>query len=174
MAGAIGGLISLPTWATNWTEASVRSFTPSLTVAEDALLAEIVETIIPATDTPGAKALGVHTLIQKIVADCYDQPSQEKLKKGLETVSAMAQQQFGKDFAAADATQRTALLQSLSQSADAAPKEFFSFVKGLTIRGYMTSEYVMTNLTHYVMAPGYYHGCVPVPATKAVSQTPAK
>jgi hypothetical protein len=28
----------------------------------------------------------------------------------------------------------------------------------------MTSEYVMTNLTHYEMIPGRYHGCVPVAA----------
>jgi len=31
-----------------------------------------------------------------------------------------------------------------------------------TIRGYTTSEYVMVNYYHYVMAPGFYHGCVAV------------
>ena len=54
-------------------------------------------------------------------------------------------------------------------SQDPAQKEFYGLVKGLTIRGYMTSEYVMTNLTHYQFIHGHYYYYVPVPA-KTVSQ----
>jgi hypothetical protein len=35
-------------------------------------------------------------------------------------------------------------------------------LKGLTIRGYMTTEYVMVNHLHYVMAPGFFNGCEPL------------
>lgn len=35
-------------------------------------------------------------------------------------------------------------------------------IKRMTVDGYMGSEYVMTNITKYEMAPNRYHGCVPV------------
>lgn len=170
MAVAAGALISLPGWAKGWTTETVQLTHNFLSRSQDDLLATIAETIIPATDTPGAKALNVHQFIQKIVVDCYDTPAQETVRKGLATVDEQAQKTFGKPFAEGDTAQRTALLMQLSQSTDPAQKEFYSMVKGLTIRGYMNSEYVMTNLTHYQMIPGHYYGCVPVP-TKAVSQT---
>ncbi|QJW92253.1 gluconate 2-dehydrogenase subunit 3 family protein [Spirosoma taeanense] len=170
MAGAVGGLISLPAWASGWTSETVRPLNPFLSRSQDELLADLAETIIPATDTPGAKALNVHQFIQKVVADCYDKPSAETFRKGLAAVDELAQKSFGKPFSQGDTTQRIGVLNQLAQSTDADQKNFYSMVKGLTIRGYMSSEYVMTNLTHYEMIPGRYHGCVPVPA-KPISQT---
>lgn len=160
MAGAVGGLISLPAWASGWTAETVRSTQSLLSNSQTDLLADMAETIIPATDTPGAKALQVHQFVQKMVADCYDKPAQERLRKGLDSLDGQAQKSFGKPFAQGDTAQRTTLLTQLSQ--DSNQKEFYSLVKNLTIRGYMTSEYVMTNLTHYEFIPGRYHGCVPV------------
>ena len=132
-------------------------------------LAELVETIIPVTDTPGAKALNVHQFVQKMVADCYDKSAQENLQKGLDSLDGLAKKSFSKPFAEGDTAQRTALLTQLAKSTDTAQKDFYSLVKNLTIRGYMSSEYVMTNLTHYQFIPGHYYGCVPVLA-KATSQ----
>ncbi len=161
IAGAVGGLISLPAWANNWTAETVHSTRQFLSLSQIDLLAEMTETIIPATDTPGAKALNVHQFIQKMVADCYDKKAQDTFKKGLDSLDSQAQKAFGKPFAEGDVKQRTSLLTQMGQDAD--QKEFYSLVKGLTIRGYMTSEYVMTKLTHYEFIPGRYHGCVPVP-----------
>ncbi|WP_080056231.1 gluconate 2-dehydrogenase subunit 3 family protein [Spirosoma aerolatum] len=162
MAGAVGGLISLPAWANGWTAESVRSVQPFISAEQTELLAEMVETIIPATDTPGAKALNVHQFVQKMVADCYDKSAQDRFKNGLESLDSWAQKSFGKPFSQGDVAQRTGLMTQLSKSADSAQKDFYGLVKGLTIRGYMTSEYVMTNLTHYQFIPGHYYGCVPV------------
>ena len=161
VAMAMGGLMNLPAWAHNWNAASVQSAVSVFSASESSLLTEISETIIPATDTPGAKELGVSKLIEKIVADCLDKKAQETFSKGLAATNALSQQKFGKSFAACDASQRVAVVKDLEASTDEATKGFFSMVKGLTIRGYLTSEYVMTNLTGYQMAPGFYHGCVP-------------
>lgn len=172
MAGAVGGLISLPSWANGWTADTVRSTRPLLSRAQDGLLAEMVETIIPATDTPGestpgkstpgAKALNVHQFVQKMVTDCYPIAAKDTLQKGLDSLDGLAKTAYGKSFAEGDVAQRTALLTQLSQSTDETQKGFYSMVKGLTIRGYMSSEYVMTNLTNYQFIPGHYYGCVPV------------
>ena len=37
-----------------------------------------------------------------------------------------------------------------------------STLKGLTIQGYVTTEYVMVNHLNYQMAPGFWNPCVPV------------
>ena len=50
----------------------------------------------------------------------------------------------------------------MSKSENSAEKSFIQLVKGLTIKGYLSSEYVMTNLRIYEYAPARYHGCVPV------------
>lgn len=166
----MGGLVSLPGWASSWNAATLPTSPALLAPKADALLAEVVETIIPATDTPGAKALGVHTFIQKIVTDCMEPSAQEGLTKGLTMVDALAQKSYSKPFASLDASQRIDLLKTMSQSSEADQKNFVSMVKGMTIRGYMTSEYVMNNITHYQMIPGFYHGCVPVVAKNSASK----
>lgn len=169
MAVAFGGLLSLPSWAQNWTTESVAPTTTSrfLSVADDALLAEIAETIIPETDIPGAKSLGVHTYIQKIVKDCMDTQAQEALENGLYTVGDISKKSKGKDFVAMNPTERTAFLNELlTQVADEETKTFYNLVKNLTIRGFTTSEYYLTNIAHYQLVPGFYHGCVPISTSK--------
>lgn len=169
MAVAFGGLLSLPSWAQNWTTESVAPTTTSrfLSVADDALLAEIAETIIPETDIPGAKSLGVHTYIQKIVKDCMDTQAQEALENGLYTVGDISKKSKGKDFVAMNPTERTAFLNELlTQGADEETKTFYNLVKNLTIRGFTTSEYYLTNIAHYQLVPGFYHGCVPISISK--------
>jgi hypothetical protein len=164
MAVLMGGLVNLPAWANGWNKDSVAPSLAIFSLKQEVLLAEIVETIIPTTNTPGAKELDVHTFIQKILADCSGKKVQDTFAKGVDSLEASARQNFGKSFAACDTVQRTGLLKKMEQESDTEKKEFFSIVKGLTIRGYMTSEYVMTNLTHYEAIPSRYHGCVPVPA----------
>lgn len=164
MAGAVGGLISLPAWATGWTPETVSLNRQFFTPQQEALLASLTETIIPKTDTPGAKELNVHQFIQKVVADCYDKASQTKFQKGLDTADELAKKSFGKSFSEGDPTQQAAVFTQIAQSSDSDLKDFYSMVKGLTIKGYLNSEYVMTNLTNFQFMPGHYYGCVPVPA----------
>ncbi len=165
---ALGGLVSLPAWATQWTPESI-GLTPQSTAADDALLADIVETIIPETTTPGAKALNVHRFVQRMINDCYGEPVQQTFQQGLLKTDELAQQAYGKAFTACDKKQRTDLLLKMAASAEPAEKQFADLVKGLTIRGYTNSEYYMVNVLKYNMAPGYFHGCVPVSSLTPVS-----
>ena len=169
MAIAVGGFISLPTWASGWNATTVPPTYRILSSQQDELLAAVVDTIIPATtiageNSPGARTLGVHQFLQKMVNDCYEPNAQQTLTKGLTTTDALAQQTYNQPFSKCDTPQRIAVLNQISKAEDPAQSGFYQLVKGLTIRGYMSSEYVMTNLTHYQMIPGHYYGCVPVPA----------
>lgn len=158
---AVVGLVSLPTWANGWSKQTLKKGA-LLNPAEEALLADVVETFIPVTDTPGAKELGVHGFVQTMVTDCYDQKAQENLTKGLAGLETMSQQTFGKAFAMGNSAQREHILEGMELSDNPTNKAFYSMVKFLTIQGYMSSEYVMTNITKYEMIPGRFHGCVPV------------
>ena len=156
---ALGGLVALPAWANNWTPESIGP-THFATIADEALVAEIVETFIPETSTPGAKSLKVQQFVQRMIQDCYDDKAKATFQQGLTQTNTLAQQSYSKAFVQCDSQQRTDLLKKMS--VDASSKAFIGLVKNLTIRGYTNSEYYLVNIAKYNIAPGFYHGCVPV------------
>lgn len=159
---AAGGFIALPTWAEAWTPSKVRNGNPFLSGEQEALLTSIVDTILPTTDTPGAKDLGVPAFIQKMLADCYEKDVQENFIKGLEKTEAVAKDSFLNSFGTCTSLQRKDVLNKLSTSAEQTQKDYFALVKSLTILGFTTSEYVQTKHLNYNPIPGHYYGCVPV------------
>lgn len=167
VAITVGGLVSLPAWASGWTPNSLRSVS-TIAIDDETLLGDIVETFIPETstgvsvDAPGAKSLKVHQFVMRMVSDCYGEPVRTTLQQGLVLTETTAQQIVGKAFAACDTPQRLNVLTALSVSADPVGKAFVDLVKRLTIQGYTNSEYYLVNVAKFNMAPGFYHGCVPV------------
>lgn len=162
IALSIGSTIVLPSWANAWNKASLQNTGFFISSSQEAILADVVETIIPKTDTPGAKELNIDKFTTKMVADCYDKKSQEIFSKGLDLVENAAKRDFAKSFTNCDATQKLAILNKMSNAENNDEKSFVRLVKNLTIQGYLSSEYVMTNLRIYEFAPARYHGCVPV------------
>jgi hypothetical protein len=162
MAVAAAGLVFLPGCDMTSKNVTAQTLQTTLTPSQEALLAHVVDTIIPATDTPGAKDLNVHLFVQKMVQDCYAREAQVNFVKGMDALKDIAKKKHGKSFDACTTEERIALLKGMEQSEDASQKEFYTMAKGLTVRGYMNSEYVMTNLTNYQAVPGHYYGCVPV------------
>ncbi|PGH38351.1 MAG: Twin-arginine translocation pathway signal, partial [Candidatus Nephrothrix sp. EaCA] len=59
--------------------------TASFTDDDVNLLAEIADTILPATQTPGAKEAGVGTFMTVMVNDCYKEKDQKIFHEGLAT-----------------------------------------------------------------------------------------
>lgn len=162
IALSIGASIILPSWANAWSKDSFRKNRFNPVSSQENLLAEIVETIIPKTNTPGAKELNVQSFVPKMVVDCYDKNAQKIYAKGFDLVDKNAKNTFSKSFLECDAKQRLEVLNKMSKSENSDEKNFIQLVKGLTIQGYLNSEYVMTNLRIYEYAPARYYGCVPV------------
>ncbi len=113
LALTLGGTLTLPAWATGWTPGGLPARELPLTAGQQMLLAEVVEAIIPATDTPGAKELGVAQFIRVMIADCYDRSARETFRQGLEQFNEQTRQQTGKAFLDCNLAQRTAVLQNL-------------------------------------------------------------
>lgn len=158
IAFSAAGLMLLAGCDGAWTGRTPEIGEGFLSARQNSLLAEIAETIIPATDTPGAKALELHTFIQKMVADCYEPAVQHNLKQGLEQVEKLAASSYQTSFAQLPLPEREKVLLQLESVAG--EQSFLPLVKELTIRGYMTAQYVMTSITKYEMVPGRYLGCV--------------
>ena len=80
----VGGSILMPDILKAWNAPTVIE-NPffKITVAQEALIAEIAETIIPTTSTPGAKAAGVPAFIIKMLADCYEQKVSDNFMSSL-------------------------------------------------------------------------------------------
>jgi len=140
-----------------------------LTKEQIAFLDEIAETIIPATDTPGAKDAKVGEFMQVMVTDCYDEGDQKIFLAGITTVDVVSNKKFQKDFLSLSAEQRKELLTEVDKEAkDYAaskkkedPNHYFTLMKQLTLLGFFSSEPGATKALRYIAIPGKYEGCIP-------------
>ncbi|MBK1438750.1 gluconate 2-dehydrogenase subunit 3 family protein [Parapedobacter sp. ISTM3] len=157
-----GGTMVLPACFRESRKASIALANLSISEADEGLLEELVETLVPATDNPGGKDLLLHFFVLKMVDDCHSPDDQQAFTKGLAAFRNWSQKELGKPFAEADLEQRTALLSKVADSGDDELTSFYGMVKRRTIQGYMNSQYVMTNLVKYELIPGRYNGYFPV------------
>lgn len=139
-----------------------------------ALLDELAETIIPQTDTPGAKEAGVGALIGVMVRDCTDKVSQNNFISGIEELKSYTQNKYGKSFQECAMDQKIAILSHFENegrpSAGFRGKiqrkllgaSFFTTLKKYTILGYCTSKAGATGGLRYDYIPGKYIGSVPL------------
>ncbi|HET9055284.1 MAG TPA: gluconate 2-dehydrogenase subunit 3 family protein [Chitinophagaceae bacterium] len=157
-------------------------FTPQLI----ALLDEVGETIIPATDTPGAKAVQIGAFMKLWVTDCYTQEEQDAFMKGIKDLNSACKKLNGKEFMDCDAHQRHDFLVSLEKEAKAhdkkieedekskremakqeqkefigAPLHYYTMIKQMTLFGFFTSKTGATETLRHVQVPGKYDGAFP-------------
>lgn len=141
-----------------------------LSPAMISLLNEVAETILPATDTPGAKAAGVGRFMEVMVSDCYTKEQQDVFIKGIADIDKKAQAATQRSFLDSTPEQRHALLTSLEKEAktynDAredkkTPVHYYTLLKQLTLWGFFTSKTGMTETLRHVPVPGRYDGNAP-------------
>jgi len=146
--------VAIPAGLVWWNRSKVEDST-LLNENRQAILAAAVDAIIPETQTPGAKSLGVDLYVAKIVQDCLDPEKQALFSNSLAELDKSAKKQFSRAFKLLSPAERIEVLKSY-------PEEdgFIKLLKGLTVRGYNTSEYVMSNIQQFEFIPGRYVGCV--------------
>lgn len=82
-----------------------------------ALLNEVGETILPRTNTPGAKDAKVGEFMQVMVRDCYEEADQKAFLEGFEKLNEASNKKFSNDFMSLTPQQRTALLTEIDKEA---------------------------------------------------------
>ena len=161
------------------TDYKIRTFSPH---QNDTVIA-MIDLIIPATDTPGAKGARVNEFMDVILTDWAIPQERAGFLKGLDDADVQSTTLFGKTFLEITLAQQIALLRSLDDAVDwhhSDPREpvprdqrdselrgeFFRVFKKMTIHGYYTSEIGFTQELKLEIIPGAQHGCVPVTPEK--------
>ncbi|MCU0418713.1 MAG: gluconate 2-dehydrogenase subunit 3 family protein [Cyclobacteriaceae bacterium] len=146
------------------------TYTPSFFTKEQAeTVSELAQLIIPKTDTPGAKEVGVPAFIDQILRECHSPEEQQRFLTGLTAFEADMKASFGDTFVYLEpAQQAEGYRKHHDPAAEAArakswePKPFVLMVKELTLLGFFTSEPGATQVLQYEAVPGRYNGCAPL------------
>ncbi|HEY9008322.1 gluconate 2-dehydrogenase subunit 3 family protein [Ohtaekwangia sp.] len=133
------------------------------------LVTQVADIIIPKTDTPGAKEVGVPGFIDLMLKDVYAKEDQEKYLTSLKAFDEAAKKEYGDPFIELSSEKQTAFVKKLhdavvkdySQNAPAY-RSFIMTTKELTMIGFFTSEVGATKVLQYVAVPGSYKGCLPL------------
>ncbi len=136
------------------------------TTEQISLLDEIGETILPQTDTPGAKAINIGAFMQKMVAECYNPEQQKIFIGGVDAINVNFEKLYSTSFSKATSSQKekflnelnTAMIQYKKDKKEKEPDHYFLMMKQLTILGYFTSETGATKALRYMAVPGKYDG----------------
>ncbi|HSD33633.1 MAG TPA: gluconate 2-dehydrogenase subunit 3 family protein [Gemmatimonadales bacterium] len=143
---------------------------------QNATVVALCDTIVPATDTPGAVAAQVNEFIDLLLAEWYEAADRDRFLAGLAGLDGRARAAFGKDFVDGTVADRTNLLTALdgeaarwnaSPEATRGPQPFYRQIKWLTLFGYYTSEIGGEQEQHYQIVPGRYVPCAPADTTIA-------
>jgi len=142
----------------------------------------MIDQIIPATDTPGAKGARVNDFIDVILTEWALPEERKNFLDGLAGIDKQSQSLYGKNFADASAEQQLVQLRAIDDAVMAnrvvrprhgntVPKpdsqlegNFWEVFKRITIHGYYTSEVGFTQELKLEIIPGAQHGCNPMPA----------
>ena len=141
----------------------------TFTESDIAFLDEVAETILPKTNTPGAKDAKVGAYMTVFVADCYEEEHQKAFREGMKKLNDACEKMHGHSFLKASPEHRKELLISLDKErADYQknkkpedPTHYFQYFKQLTIAGYFTSKEGREGATNYIPVPGRYEGEIP-------------
>lgn len=160
MGGTMVGSTAILTGCAPESQIEGLNFSPE----DIAFLDEVGDTIIPETDTPGAKAAGIGSFMVMMVKDTYDATQQGDFVSGINEMRKAFKSENGKSFEEASAEERTTYLNKMK--ADEVP--VIGMLRDLTVLGYFTSEIGATQALNYVEVPGRYDGCIPLnPGDKA-------
>ena len=158
------GVALLPSCLHNEQKVSIPLNLIRITPDDENMLAELAETILPKTDTPGAKDLSAHLFALKMVDDCYTKTNQEKYIQGMKDFESLVMKKTGKSYVESNAVERQSIMSELDQqkSTENELSFFYQSTKKLTIQAYTTCEYYLTKIRGYKMIPGKFQGCIPL------------
>lgn len=140
---------------------------------EETLLADIADTMIPATDTPGARAVGAHLFTLVMVDDCLSGDERDKYLKGMRAFEDELKSLTGKRFSSASPEERMRMLTAFEEQMDETSEEvkvFYDKTRAYIIQGYVSSQHFLTDIKPYQLVPGpNYNGCAPVTTKQSLS-----
>jgi hypothetical protein len=141
-------------------------------LGKKSLLAELADTIIPATDTPGAKDAGAVEYMLPMLNECTDNKTLNRFIKGLQDLEEYTQSKYHREFSACSPEEKEAVLSWAEQKSKLSSsllkkiksrftgRPFFEMLKTYTLYGYCISEKGASLGMHYIAVPGKYLSCI--------------
>ncbi|MBE9462455.1 gluconate 2-dehydrogenase subunit 3 family protein [Dyadobacter sp. UP-52] len=171
----VGGAFSAPTlMAMNHWEDNLKASPAAFALSDNQklIVAEVAEIIIPKTNTPGAKDVGVPDFVVMMIQDCYRKPEHISFAEGLADLE-------NKKFLSLSSSQKSEILKQVESNSveqmkvyqvqqtkmgdnddreqmkeQAKGLPFWRLIKELTLLGYYTSEQGLKSSFDYVPIPG--------------------
>lgn len=162
-------------------EPAVVPYTPVFFSAEEyALIEALAETTLPATDTPGAKDVGVPAFMDQTIGIIFKPSSRQLFRTRLAALATDCQTKAGKPFGELSPEEQLKYLNGVDVAAKAEAEAlkdlppttdedeaearwpFWLGCKELIFAGYFTSQKVGMEVLAYDPVPGLYNGCMPV------------
>jgi len=152
----------------------------ALDAHQNATVVAMIDLMIPATDTPGAKGARVNEFIDLILTEWATEEERKHFLDGLANIDKQSDELYGKNFVDASPTQQEAQLRAIDDKemanrqnrprhGNTVPKPdahlegpFWVVFKNITLHGYYTSEIAFKQEFKLEIMPGAFHGCVPL------------
>ena len=153
-----GGAAALTRFARQSAAGAGPVFSPD----QFALLEQVTDTMIPATDTPGALDTGVPAFVRDMLADWGSQESHALILAVLDGIEKQAWSRFGAAFLALPAERKLEVVRNVDADAMARQDPAYGKFKWLVLVGYYQSEAGATQELRYELVPGAWRACLPL------------
>lgn len=146
----------------------------SLSSEAERLIAQLLETLFPETDTPGARAAGVDRFVVQALQSCYSNRERQYFVSGLDDFEQSCYLRYGHSFLRCTSEQQLGMVLDTDREALVRAsglwgkiksklirhEHFFKILKHLAVYGYFTSRQGATQALAYDAIPGKWIGCM--------------
>lgn len=135
---------------------------PTLSGDQFVLLEHVADTMIPATDTPGALAVDVPAFVRDMLSDWASAATRAEIVGALDAIERQAWAQLGASFLELAPERRLAVLRRYDEDAVSRQDPAYAKFKYLVLVGYYQSEIGATQELRYELVPGVWRACLPL------------
>jgi hypothetical protein len=163
LAGAVllvGGAAALTRFNRRSSEKADRW--PAFSADQFALLEQVTEVIIPATDTPGAIGAGVPAFIRDLLMHWGSKQSRAEISAVLEAIEKRAWAKHGSGFLELPDMQRLELMRAHDEQCVTLRDPAYRKFKQMVLLGYYHSEIGATQELRFELVPGAWRSCLPL------------
>jgi hypothetical protein len=163
LAGAVfllGGAVALTRFTRQTGDKGAEG--PVLTAEQFALLEQVSEIIVPATDTAGAIDAGVPAFIRDMLAEWGSAATRTEIAHVLEAIEQQAWRRFGMAFLEMPPEQRFTVVKDFDAARIGAHDGAYRKFKWLVLIGYYHSEVGATHELRFELVPGAWRACLPL------------
>lgn len=176
----VGGVLAGPSLLSllqSCTKVNRLSWQPLFLNNDQALfISAFVDTLLPATETPGALDINADVFIDLFFEKNYDKDAQQQVRNEIDQLNAEAENKYGKAFVNLNSEERKRYLIDRENESgkfrksvwgtpvgdQQEPPGFYKSLKSLALWAYFSSEKVGEEILVYDPVPGVYRGCIPL------------